>query len=543
MNVTPRPLLTPARAAFLAAVIALAVYANAPANGFAYDDVAVIQQDSVVHSLGSIPQLFARTYWRDTTLALYRPLTTATFAVDWVISDGSAAWFHGANMLWHALATALATLLIAALFGNVAALAGGVLFAVHPVHVEAVANIVGRAEVIAACFVFGAGLAWLRLRGPLRIAVVALLFALGLLAKESVIALPLLLLLLDAAAGRLRRGGIGEYARSRAGAYVALALVAVAYLLLRGAVLGGIAPTRVDPALELAQSPVTRVLTALQAWPHYLRLLLFPRTLLADYGPRIIMPVPPLTPAAWLGAVILLAALGWGVIAFGQGRGRAALLLLWVPVALLPVSNLVLPIGVIVAERLLYVPSLAPVAAAGALVALALRRRSELVRAVALVALLLVAGLGAYRTWLRTPEWQSTDHIFAAQLRDRGDNFRLHWHRARTLRVGGHPDEALIAYRTALGIWPYRPGLLTEAAWFEIERRQLGRARELARFGTRRWPADAELHRILAVTSIDLGDTLTARRAVAAGLAIDSMDDVLRRMRAALAHADSARAP
>src|SRR2546427_1168006 len=72
------------------------------------------------------------------------------FALDRLL-DGTA-WFHLVNVLWH-VATVVAVAALARRWaGDVAALAAGLLFAVHPVHVEAVANVVGRGGVMAAPF-------------------------------------------------------------------------------------------------------------------------------------------------------------------------------------------------------------------------------------------------------------------------------------------------------------------------------------------------------------------------------------------------------
>src|SRR3989475_3193801 len=82
--------------------------------------------------------------------SMYRPLTIAAFALDRAV-DG-AAWLHAVNLAWHAAASVAVAALARRLTNNAGALAAGLLFAVHPVHVEAVANVVGRAESMAALF-------------------------------------------------------------------------------------------------------------------------------------------------------------------------------------------------------------------------------------------------------------------------------------------------------------------------------------------------------------------------------------------------------
>ena len=141
------------------AVAALLVYVLALRNGFAFDDVVLIPNDARVTG-AQIGALLTKSYWSDSGLGLYRPLTSLTFALDWLAGSGGTAWFHFTNMLWHALASMAAFLLLARWFRPAAALAGSLMFALHPVHVEAVANIVGRSELIAATFFFAACLVW-----------------------------------------------------------------------------------------------------------------------------------------------------------------------------------------------------------------------------------------------------------------------------------------------------------------------------------------------------------------------------------------------
>src|SRR2546428_2230914 len=136
-----------------AAVVACAVvvYVGALWNRFAWDDTFIILGSDLVRSPGGWWRAFANPYWPPELGGyLYRPLTIATYVLDWRV-DG-AAWFHAVNVLWHAAASVLVALLARRWAGDGAALVAGVVFAVHPVHVEAVANVVGRAELMAATF-------------------------------------------------------------------------------------------------------------------------------------------------------------------------------------------------------------------------------------------------------------------------------------------------------------------------------------------------------------------------------------------------------
>lgn len=553
------PRLRPAFAALGIAAAACAVYLPALRNGFAYDDVVVVQQDARIRSLGSIGDIFTGGYWQNADLALYRPVTTLSFALDHAIGSGSAAWFHASNLLLHAAVSVLAFFLLARLFGLTPALAGALLFAVHPVHVEAVGNIVGRAEMLSAGFVLGACLLWIRPRkgGP-PILGTALLFALGLLSKESAVMLPVLLVLLDMARSEAppahadpvperssRSGQAGPPAhpawlrtalQSRAAAFVALALVLAGYLWLRAGVLGAFVPGRVDPILEVVQSPLQRVFTALQAWPVWMRLLFIPDVLLADYGPRILAPALSLTMESALGLILLLATVLGGLFAWRRGERLLALGLLWFPVTILPVSNLIVPIGVLVAERTLYLPSFVMaflVAGLASFLATRPAKAKQLAAATLAIALLALSA----RTLMRVPDWASTDTIMAALVRDRPDAFRGRWHAARKAAAAGEASIAMAEYDTAIVLWPYRQRLVLEAIGFAAQQREYARAFQLARHAARHWPGDLAVQRQLAGSALDAGDFAVARRAIEAGLRLSPGDSLLRRM---AAFADSA---
>ena len=91
--------------------------------------------------------------WKYESHKSYRPITVLTFRANAALG-GMAPWgFHVANAALHACVCALFFLFAEILFGSaVPALAAAALFAAHPVHAEAVANIVGRAEGLAGLF-------------------------------------------------------------------------------------------------------------------------------------------------------------------------------------------------------------------------------------------------------------------------------------------------------------------------------------------------------------------------------------------------------
>ena len=519
------------RAALLAGVVGVLVYLGSLRDGFAYDDVAIIAGDPRVRGL-QLLEIFRLPYWRNQAdLAIYRPLTTLSFAVDWLVSRGYPWFFHAINALEHGVVCALVFVLLAELFTVPAALLAALVFAVHPVHVEAVANVVGRAEVVSAIFYLLAILVWVRRDGDRRIgrlALLALLYAIALLHKESSATLPAALVLVDFALGswRLQWPSLRGYLRRAWPMLATLAVVLAGYVVWRVHVLGRMTPDITDPTFDLPMPASARVMTALQAWPIYARLLFFPRILLADYSPRILLPTFEWTALGLAGLGILTLVLVAGADALRRGRGRTALALLWFPLAMLPVSNLLFPIGIVMAERTLYLPMLSLCVGVAAGTEWVIARRPRARRAFAVAAGVALVALAA-RTVARVPVWDSTNRVFYALEADRPDSFRAWWHLARVARSEKKPNLEMSRYERAMRLWPYRKGLVFESIGRAIENRRIAEARNLSSFGVSRWPREVTAQRYLASTSLDLGDTARARIALRAGLAIDPADSTL----------------
>lgn len=353
--------------------------------------------------------------------------------------------------------------------------------------------------------------------------------------------LPALLVLFDIAQGRLRRDRVAAWLRIRTLPLAALTVAGVLFLALRASVLHTFAPSNLDAALEVAPHGMPRVFTALQAWPTYLRLIVFPRVLLADYGPRILLPIRSLTPLAAAGIAILGACVFGGLIAAWRGHGRTALALLWAPVAMLPVSNLFFPIGILVAERTLYLPLFAVAVAVSAIgtsdrahafIARILPAREPTVLAWTLI--LVFSAVFAVRTLVRIPDWRTTKTIFHALMRDRPDSFRGEWNLARRASDAKNPPLAFEHYSKAITLWPFRTRLLKEASGYAVSNGDLVFAKQIAEQGVRAWPLDPDFRRSVAGITLDLGDTAHAVVLIRQGLNVAPEDSVLRAMQRAL---------
>jgi protein O-mannosyl-transferase len=398
-----------------AAIVLVAVlcYANALANGFVSDDALVVGNNPLVTGVSGLWRAFAHPYWPEASNAgQYRPLVIASFVIDRGVLHLGAWWVHLVNIGWHAAVCLLVYRVLAIVVTLEGALFGALWFALQPVHAEAVAMSVGRCELMAAAFVL---VAWLAHRDRGRLA--PLWFAAALASKESGIVFLGLAVLHDLLLEPDRRAAFTR----RRPLYLAYALVGAVY----AAALSLVFAHRkfvVTAATWDYASPTDRWLTMLRVVPEYLRLLLAPLDLRIDYSPRTIDLVTSVTPAVVFGAVLLIAS---GVVtALAWRRARAvALGLLWFIIALSPVSNVLFPSGVVLAERTLYLPTVG-----AAMVAAWLFERAVAVRPRAVLALAAILfGAFAIRTWTRTPFWHDKRHYVMAWVDEQPESYRAHY--------------------------------------------------------------------------------------------------------------------
>lgn len=438
------------------AALALAASALSLRNGFALDDVGLIQVNPTVQSLARPWRFFAESYWHPLLpQTLYRPVTKLGFALQWAAGGGAPWVFHAVSVALY-VAVAVAVLRLARqLLPPVAAWAAAALFAVHPVHVEVSANVAGQAELLAALPLLAAvalHVGWRR-AGPLaapQVAALAGLYALACLAKEHGIVLPGLL---AAAELTVLRGAPGDR-RGLTRVAAALAPVAVAVVAARRAALGLFQGDYPAPALLRASVP-DRWLTMLGVVPEWVRLLLWPAHLQADYSPQEIATATAVGPAQLAGVVALLALAAVLVVAWRRAPA-VAFGLAWMAVAIAPVSNVFFAAGIVLAERTLFLPSVgAMVALAGAGQAL-LGGRPRLLRHPALGAGLLLAALalGVWRSNVRIPAWRDAAALFEATVRDAPRSYKAHAMYGQYLFDAGRPRDGEREYRAAIALYP-----------------------------------------------------------------------------------------
>ncbi len=522
-------------AAILSACVGALVYANALRNDFAYDDLHIIAENDGIQSLSTLPEALVKPYWPGPfgrQLGLWRPTTTALLGLQYALAGDDALLYHAVNVVAHAAVAAVVVLLLAELMSVPAALVGGLVFAVHPVHVEAVANVIGIAEVAPALLYLLACL--IHVRGPVttswrRAIAVASLYALAFGGKESAATLPGALFLLDACRERLGFAELRVYLHRRWRLYVALTCVAVCLLWLRFLVLGSIArPFGPLGADLLAEIP--RIWTLAEVWSHYVRLLVFPLDLSSDYSPNVIpisigWGIPSLTGLVLTLAILVGSLVAWRRADMAPGRDSAravAFGVVWFIITVSPVSNVLFLSGVLLAERTLYLPSVGFAAVAGWLVIRAARER----RLLGAGLLVLTLTFMSWRTWGRNPTWRDNVTVFGTLIEDYPHSGRSQWILGDLFFQRGKPSQGMVSYRAAINILGPHYQLVTEISKKLIAAKYYDAAERLLLFALREHPEYSLAPALLAVVYSEKGMPEETERYARMAIQLDEDDPV-----------------
>ena len=419
-----------ARALLAAAVVAgsaAVAYGAILANEFAWDDGYLVLENPAIRDLSGVPRLFTEPWAGEVAYALgqeqnrpyWRPAALASMSLDWAVAGPDPVVFHLTNLAIHALAAVLLFLWMRGLVSVVRrpssadlwAAGIAMVWAVHPVHSEAVAIVSYRTTLLSGAAVFGAMAAMTGRATVARVVAGTAAFAIGLLSKETTIVMPALLLVQDLFLPAADDGRPATRPGNRALAvYLPLAAVTAAWLWARSGVVGGGVFSYFD-GLSAGQA----ALMVPRVFFLYVRLCVLPWPLCPFYDWSILGVPRSLAEPDVVAGILLLTGLLAAAICLRRRAPMAAFGAAAFLVALLPVSHLA-PFFDAAGDRFLYVPLAGFLLAVAGLAALAPASRAlSRAGAVAVVAVVLAcAGLSV----ARSTEWRDSETILRATVRD-----------------------------------------------------------------------------------------------------------------------------
>ena len=443
------------------AVLVLSVYWQV--GGFSLvgfdDDLYVYENPHIQRGLTKEGVKWAFTTFQASN---WHSLTWLSYMFDTEMFGPSAAWHHRMNVLYHLLNTELLFLVLWRMTGGLWQSAFvAALFGVHPLHVESVAWVAERKDVLSTLFwilTMGVYLRYVRRMTVWRYLPIIVFFVLGLMCKPMLVTLPFVLLLLDW--WPLRRMTPMDFLDSPSWPCSLSALPRLTWE--KGPLLGlsaiscvitFFAQTKGDAIRSLDYIPFgLRISNAFISYVAYLGKMVWPSSLAVFYPhPASIHASIP----AWeiVGAILLL--VGFSFLALWQGRQRLYLPMgwLWYLGTLIPVIGLVQVGNQAMADRYTYVPLIGLfIAMAWGIPDLIPRGRFRrlvpgMLGGAIVVALSVVA-------WNQTGYWRDSTTLFTRALAVTEDNW-LAWNNLGvTYGKLGQPQQAIVYYREALRIKP-----------------------------------------------------------------------------------------
>ena len=397
----------------LTIILSFLVFGNGISGEFVFDDVTVVQNRGDLTNPSNFFNLFISPYHQNAPKSgLFRPFTMATYSLNHNILGSSPAGFHVVNILIHALNSFLVFwLVIWFLKSRPVAYVSSLLFLLHPIHTEAVTSIVGRAELLA--FFWSLTTIYFFSKSNKILSAVAFLFAL--MSKEvALMVLPVVFYIDIFFLNKNWRRAITS------NLFFILPFIFygfLRYLALGRYFSGGIDTTIVSNVLMSVSVP-ERIFTALKVLVLYVEKLIWPVHLSADYSYNAIPVVKNLfTSLPSIAGLVLLA--GLVTILISQktrktGYGFAATVFLF---PYLMISNLIIPVGTIMGERLMYFPSLG-FSIFSALIIVKFLNKEKIYKIAGFSLLIFIVVLYGTRTFIRNKDWHDSRTLFNATVKE-----------------------------------------------------------------------------------------------------------------------------
>ncbi|XP_046394018.1 protein O-mannosyl-transferase Tmtc3 [Ischnura elegans] len=464
---------------FLTCVIC---YYNSCYCGFAFDDISAIKDNRDLRPHTPLKNLFLNDFWgtpmqKEQSHKSYRPLCVLTFRWNYYLHQLEPMGYHLVNMLLHGVVCLMYFRMCSMFLPEISSFIAAMLFAVHPIHTEAVTGVVGRAETLSSVFFLAALIFYTKAAKKRKetswryLAFSMISVATAMFCKEQGITITGVCVVYELfVAQKLRLGDIQHFIRSAIGGKVwapswwtpdvakrlgVLGTTTLALLLLRVHIMGARLPvfTRFDNPASVAPSP-TRQLTYSYLVGVNLWLLLFPCDLCCDWTMGTVPLVETfLDPRNLATIATALSLLVLCCVALCSGNRRQATVIVmslaFMVLPFLPASNLFFPVGFVVAERVLYMPSMGWCMLVAYGWNLLAEKRFRKVAWLGISLLLIVHGS---KTYLRNLDWESEYTIFMSGLKVNQRNAKLFNNVGHALEKEGRFPEALEYFQKAVRV-------------------------------------------------------------------------------------------
>ena len=407
-------------------VVTYLVFQNTLENNFVFDDESVIIGNTSIKDISNIPKFFtADEGFHKVIGRYYRPVVSSTYAIDYSIWELDPYGFHLTNIIIHIISCLLLFKILTTLFSrykyrNLISMFSTLIFAVHPIHTEAVSWVSGRTDSLVTLFFFASFLFYIEYtkepdsvksgkekqstsnRNYFYLILSVFFYATGLLTKEMIVTMPVIIVLYDLV---YRKKDL-DYVKENMISYILFFGVTLIYLILRYSLLKDI-PERETYLYFFGKDYTVVIGTMLKTIPVYFRLLIAPFPLLYHYN-GVIPDAKSLIDSAVIFSFLFVAFLVFIAVYFYKKDSIIAFCILFFLVSLAPVMNII-PTMNLMAERFLYFTSFALVLLICHLAMVGSSKRDFSMLTIGMV---IIIGSLSYLTYLRNIEWKDNDTLY-----------------------------------------------------------------------------------------------------------------------------------
>ncbi|HEX2788714.1 MAG TPA: tetratricopeptide repeat protein [Ignavibacteria bacterium] len=399
-------------------VCVVAAYYNSLQNTFVFDDESVILGNQSLTSLSNIPKFFTGEEGFHKIIGkYYRPIVSSSYNIDYAIWQLNPFGYHLTNLLIHLIATLILFRLLQILFykykyGALAALLGTIIFAVHPIHTEAVSWVSGRTDSFVTLFFFAAFLYYLKYINfdntnkqdePKYLALSLIFYALGLLTKEMIITFPVVIILFDWIYRQQPLSSVLKNFKT----YLYFIVLSIVYLIVRYFALANV-PDRLNYMYFINDNFVTVAGTMLKTVPLYFKLLFYPHPMLYHYN-GVLSDANSFSELTVILSFVFLLNLIIGAVILYKKFPEISFCIIFFIISLLPVMNII-PTMNLMAERFLYITSFAVSLLIAYIFAKVINNENK---NVLVVIVLIISGIYFYLTVQRNMDWKDNDTLYA----------------------------------------------------------------------------------------------------------------------------------
>ena len=423
---------------FLIIIVAvIVVYLNIFRNDFVWDDKFFVLEREEIKDLGNIPAFFTQD-----VEGLYRPVRTVFYAVSYALWKENPIGYHVNAILIHSIVSILVYLIILKISGKIKlSFLAGLLFALHPVHTEAVTFITANFDLLGIVFYLLGFFYYLKASENGKYYTVSVLFfLLGVFANEFGVTLPLVLVCYDLVYKNLRKNNLVQKLKQ----YIPYFIITALFLFIRFRIIGVFA--RVE---SYQANYFGKLFTMPQVIMRYIQILFVPFNLSVDHSVGI----------ASFAEVIFFSVIVALVVYFGfmlrKKSKLASFGVFWFFITLLPVMNIV-PIQRMMAEVYLYLPSVGFCVFLAWLIGKVPKMKFRNAKICYILILIVVLGSYSVISINRNTIWKDEFSLWNNAVKTNPSSSKVHSNLALELDERGFVDEAIEEYKESIRLNPNR---------------------------------------------------------------------------------------